>query len=90
MTKKDLVDRIASETGLKKVEVEKVLTSFQGAVVDTLKVDDSIALLGFGTFSVSNRSSRQSINPATKEMMTVPACKVGKFKFSKNVNSQLL
>lgn len=90
MTKKELVANVAEKTGLKKSEVEKVIAEVNNEIVEAMKKDDKVAFLGFGTYSVSARSARESINPVTKEKIQIPARKVGKFKFSKAVNDQLL
>ncbi|MCD8495408.1 MAG: HU family DNA-binding protein, partial [Bacteroides graminisolvens] len=46
----------------------------------SLKDGDKVSLIGFGTFSVSERSERTGINPSTKATITIPAKKVAKFK----------
>ena len=50
------------------------------AIKDALVDGDKIALVGFGTFSVSERPAREGINPATKEKIQIAAKKVVKFK----------
>lgn len=45
-----------------------------------LKGGDKVSLVGFGTFSVSERAERTGINPSTKQAITIPAKKVAKFK----------
>ena len=50
------------------------------AIKDALAAGDKIALVGFGTFSVSERPAREGVNPATKEKMQIAAKKVAKFK----------
>ena len=50
------------------------------AIADALKEGDKVALLGFGTFSISERPARTGINPATKEKIQIAAKKVIKFK----------
>ena len=50
------------------------------AIKDALADGDKIALVGFGTFSVSERPAREGINPATKEKIQIAAKKVVKFK----------
>ena len=50
------------------------------AIADALKEGDKVALLGFGTFAVTERPARTGINPATKEKIEIAAKKVIKFK----------
>ncbi len=80
MNKADLINAIAEESGLSKADSKKALDAFVSVVSKTLKEGDKISLVGFGTFSVSERAERTGVNPSTKETMTIPAKKVVKFK----------
>jgi DNA-binding protein HU-beta len=80
MNKAELISAIAAESGLSKVDSKKALDAFTGTVKKALKGGDKISLVGFGTFSVSKRSARTGINPATKKAIKIPAKKVAKFK----------
>lgn len=80
MNKTELIAKIAEGSGLSKVDAKKALEATLEAITTALKADDKVALIGFGTFSTSERPERQGINPATKETITIPAKKVVKFK----------
>jgi DNA-binding protein HU-beta len=80
MNKTELIDQIAAGAGLTKVYAKKALDATVAAIKDALVAGDKIALVGFGTFSVSERPAREGINPATKEKITIAAKKVAKFK----------
>jgi DNA-binding protein HU-beta len=80
MNKSELISAIAAESGLSKTDSKKALDAFTTTVSKTLKAGDKIALVGFGTFSVSKRSARTGINPSTKAAIKIPAKKVAKFK----------
>ena len=80
MNKTELIAKIAEGSGLSKVDAKKALEATLEAITTALKADDKVALIGFGTFSTSERPERQGINPATKETITLPAKKVVKFK----------
>ena len=80
MNKTELINAIAEESGLSKADSKKALDAFVSTVIKTLKEGDKIALVGFGTFAVSERGERTGINPATKESITIPAKKIAKFK----------
>ncbi len=80
MNKAELINAIAEESGLSKADSKKALDAFVSTVIKTLKEGDKIALVGFGTFAVSERGERTGINPATKESITIPAKKIAKFK----------
>lgn len=79
MNKTDLVNAIAA-AGLTKADSKKALDAALNAIADALKKDDKVALLGFGTFALSERPAREGINPRTKEKLQIPAHKVVKFK----------
>ena len=80
MNKTELVDVIAEKAGLSKVDAKKALNATLEAVQDSLKGGDKVALVGFGTFAVSERPARTGINPASKAKITIAAKKVVKFK----------
>lgn len=80
MNKAELINAIAAESGLSKADSKKALDAFISTVSSTLKSGDKISLVGFGTFSVSERSERTGINPSTKAAIKIPAKKVAKFK----------
>ena len=80
MNKTELVNAIAANAGLKKDDAKKALDATLKAVADALKGGDKVALLGFGTFAVTERPARTGINPATKEKIQIAAKKVIKFK----------
>lgn len=80
MNKAELINAIAAEAGLSKADSKKALEAFVSTVSSTLKAGDKISLVGFGTFSVTERAERTGINPSTKKAITIPAKKVAKFK----------
>jgi DNA-binding protein HU-beta len=80
MNKTELVEKIAAGAGLSKVDSKKALEATISAIKDALVAGDKVALVGFGTFSVSERPAREGINPATKEKIQIAAKKVAKFK----------
>ncbi|MFB9120799.1 HU family DNA-binding protein [Bergeyella porcorum] len=80
MNKSELIDAMAADAGITKVAAKAALESFIANVQKTLQNDGKVALVGFGTFSVSERAARQGINPATKQPIKIEAKKVAKFK----------
>ncbi|MDR0687206.1 MAG: HU family DNA-binding protein [Prevotellaceae bacterium] len=80
MNKAQLVDAIADKAELTKADARRALDAFTEVVAKTLKKNDKIALVGFGTFSVSQRSARTGRNPRTGEPIKIKAKKVAKFK----------
>ncbi len=83
MNKEQLIQKIAGDVKLTKAQAKAALESFVDAVEKTLKKGDKIALVGFGTFSVSKRKARTGRNPSTGAAIKIPAKKVVKFKAGK-------
>ncbi len=80
MNKAELVAKMAEISELPKVTVEKALNAFMEAVTEALKEGDKVTLVGFGTFSVSQRAERMGRNPRTGEQIKIPSRKMVKFK----------
>jgi len=79
MNKAQLVDAMASRAGLSKADAKKALEAFVGATTDAMKSGDRVAMVGFGTFSVSERAARKGRNPQTGATIDIAAKKVPKF-----------
>jgi len=80
MTKSELIYIIAEKAGLSKADASKALSATLESVTDALKAGEKVALIGFGTFSVSLRAARTGKNPQTGEALAIPASKAAKFK----------
>jgi DNA-binding protein HU-beta len=80
MNKAELIDAIANESGLSKADSKKALDAFVSATSGALKNNDRISLVGFGSFSVSERAARTGRNPQTGKEIQIAAKKVIKFK----------
>ncbi|MGX5914529.1 nucleoid-associated protein HU-beta [Aliidiomarina sp. Khilg15.8] len=83
MNKSQLIDKIAADAELSKAAAGRALDSMIDAVTEALKSDDQVALVGFGTFSVRERSARTGRNPQTGETIQISAAKVPSFKAGK-------
>ena len=79
MNKAQLVDAMASRAGLSKADAKKALEAFVGATTDAMKGGDRVAMVGFGTFSVSDRAARKGRNPQTGATIDIAAKRVPKF-----------
>jgi len=92
MNKAELVEAIAKKTGGTKAGAEASLDAFIDSVTAALSKGDSVALIGFGTFSISKRAARKGRNPATGAEIKIPASKVARFssgaKLKKAVNKR--
>ena len=80
MNKGELVDSMAKSAGIFKSAADKALNGFMEAVTESLNTGEKVTLVGFGTFSVSERKARTGRNPRTGKPMEIPAKKVVKFK----------
>lgn len=80
MNKAQLIDAIAEKSGLTKADSKKALDAVIDTTTEALKKGDRVALVGFGSFSVSERSKRTGRNPQTGKPITIEAKKVVKFK----------
>lgn len=83
MNKTDLINSIASKSGLNKKNSEAALNAFIGSVEEALTGGDKVVLVGFGTFEVRKRAARKGRNPQTKKEITIPASKAPVFKAGK-------
>jgi len=80
MNKAELIDAIASGSGLTKVDSKKALDATIDAVTGALKKGGRVSLVGFGSFSVSKRGARKGRNPQSGKVINIGAKKVVKFK----------
>lgn len=80
MTKKEIVSRIVNETGLKQIDVKKVVQKTFDCIVDSLVRGERIELRNFGVFKVKERRPRTGRNPKTGTIVPVPAHKVAVFR----------
>jgi len=89
MNKSELIDQIAESADINKIEAGAALDAFVTAITDTLKKDDKVTLIGFGTFSVSKRVERDGRNPQTGKKIKIPAKNVAKFKVGKKLDEAI-
>ena len=89
VNKNDLVAQVADAAGLTKSESAKAVDAVFDSISSTLKKGDEIRLVGFGTFSVSNRAASKGRNPQTGAVIDIPASKQAKFKAGKGLKDLL-
>jgi DNA-binding protein HU-beta len=85
MTKSEIVEQIAKQTGLTKADSERALVAFTDTVEKALKKGDEVSLVGFGTFGVSKRKARMGRNPQTGAAIKIAAAKLPKFRAGKGL-----
>jgi DNA-binding protein HU-beta len=89
MNKADLIDKLSKDAGITKAQANTALDSFTDTVIATLKKGDRVTLVGFGTFSVSERAARNGRNPQTGAVIKIKARKVPKFKAGKEFSTKI-
>jgi DNA-binding protein HU-beta len=89
MNKGDLINKIASDAGITKTQAQEAINSFLNTTSDALREGDKVTLVGFGTFSTSQRSARKGRNPQTGKEINIPAKKVVKFRAGKDLSDKI-
>lgn len=84
-----MIDKIAKDAGVTKTQANDAIDSFTNCVIASLKKGDRVTLVGFGTFSVSERAARNGRNPQTGEVIKIKARKVPKFKAGKEFSTKI-
>ncbi len=87
MTKADIVEKVASGTGLTKLETEAIIEGFLNTVIQSLRDGEGIEIRGFGSYKVKKKKGRYARNPRTGEKVFVDDHYVPVFKFSKDFKS---
>ncbi|KGN74830.1 DNA-binding protein [Porphyromonas macacae] len=80
MNKSEFIAEVAAKAGMTKVDAQKSVNAFIEVIQEQMKKGEKVALLGFGTFSVTQKAARTGINPKTKKAIKIPARKAVKFK----------
>lgn len=89
MNKAELVEEVAGKVGLTKRETDNVIDAMTSAITDSLKKNEKVTLVGFGTFQVMKRKARKGVNPQTREAINIRARKVPKFVAGKSLREAI-
>jgi DNA-binding protein HU-beta len=89
MNKAQLIDAMSAKAGLSKADAKKALDAYVEITTEALKKGDRVALVGFGSYSVSERNARTGRNPQTGKPITIDAKKVVKFKAGSELNESI-
>ena len=87
MTKADIVEKVASGTGLTKLETEALIEGFLNTVIQSLREGNSIEIRGFGSYKTKKKNARYARNPRSGVKVYGPEHYVPVFKFSKDFKS---
>lgn len=85
MTKQELIAKMAGDANISKKAAEDALNSFVSGIKDSLGKGESVSIIGFGTFGVSERAARKGRNPQTGAEIDIPARTVPTFKAGKGL-----
>lgn len=89
MNKSDLVDKIAESLGVPKSKASQAVDILVDSIKQALAEDDTVTLIGFGTFSVRERAARTGRNPRTGDPIDIKKAKVPVFKPGKSLKDAL-
>ena len=89
MNKAELIEQVASQTGLAKTASGKAVDAVVSAISNCLARGEKVTLVGFGTFGVRQRKARTGRNPQTGATIQIPAKKVPKFVPGKNLKNKV-
>lgn len=84
MTKQDLVNTVAEQTGFPSYQVKAIVERSLDVIQDEVKGGEAVTIRGFGTFQIKQRKAKPARNISTGESVLVPAHKVVNFKPSKD------
>ena len=79
MNKASLVDKMAAAAGISKTQAATAIDAMVGSVTGSLRKGERVTLVGFGTFSISQRKARNGRNPQTGALIKIAARRVAKF-----------
>ena len=83
MNKTQLIDVVATKTGLTKKAAEAAVNAVNEAITEALKAGDKVQIIGFGTYEVKERAAREGRNTKTGETITIAASKSTAFSAGK-------
>ncbi len=89
MNKAELIDAVAESADISKAAAGRAIDGMTTAVTNALKKDDSVTLVGFGTFSVRARAARKGRNPQTGAEIDIKAAKLPVFKAGKTLKDTI-
>jgi len=89
MNKAELIDQMASDAGLTKMQANNALDAFTDSIILALGKGEKVTLVGFGTFSVTQRSARNARNPQTGAIIKLKAKKTPRFKCGSTFAAQI-
>lgn len=89
MTKRQLVESLAKNTGFSKRQVENFLQTFTKTVIDEVSKGGKVSITGFGVFDLGKRAARRGVDPRTQAEIKIPAMKMPRFRAGKKLKESV-
>ena len=89
MTKQDLIELMANEANITKTQAKKSLDAFITGITTSLRKNEPVTLVGFGTFTTTTRAARKGRNPRTNAVINIPSTTVPKFRPGKALKNSI-
>lgn len=83
MTKRELIETLAQETGTSKRQAENFVNTLADTVIDTVSNGEKVSITGFGVFDLGERAARRGVDPRTQEDIQIPSMKMPRFRAGK-------
>ena len=85
MSKTELINRVAERVGMKKEEVGTVINAMIESIMEALRREEKVGIVGFGTFVIAKRAAREGRNPKTGEPIRIDEKKVVRFRPGRDI-----
>lgn len=89
MNKAQLIDIVSSKADISKAAAGRTIDAMMESITESLIKEESVTLVGFGTFNVRDRAARSGRNPQTGSVIEIPASKLPSFKAGKLLKDAL-
>ena len=89
MNKAELIVAVAEKTNMSRKDVYKVVNTMLDTIMETLRDNDKVSLVGFGSFEAKERPARKGHNPMTGEVIDIEASRAPSFKAGKSLKEIL-
>ncbi len=89
MNKTQLIDAVATKTGIKKKEAEKIISAALDVIAETLAAGEKVQISGLGSFDVKTRAARSGRNPKTQEAIEIAECRYPTFSAGKSLKDTI-
>lgn len=89
MTKRELIETLAQQTGISKRQTENFINTLANTVVNTVAGGEKVSITGFGVFDLGQRAARRGVDPRTQEEIQIPAMNMPRFRAGKRFKERV-